>query len=72
MLAAAREVAMLKPAKMLLELKGIGLHFATVLWQEGLFRGFSNRRQMAAYGGIITNALAKRHGRPRTGRLKIR
>ena len=40
------------PAKMLLGLKGIGPDFASVLWQEGLFRHFENRRQVAAYAGL--------------------
>ena len=52
MLAVAKEAAILNPAAMLLELKGIGPDFATVLWQEGLFRSFSNRRQIAAYAGL--------------------
>src|SRR3712207_3987213 len=26
--------------------------FASVLWLEGLFRGFTNRRQLAAYAGL--------------------
>jgi len=52
MLAAAKEAAILNPATMLLELKGIGPDFLTVLWQEGLFRSFSNCRQIAAYGGL--------------------
>jgi transposase len=33
------------PAAMLLQLKGIGTEFATILWSEGLFRSFDNRRQ---------------------------
>ena len=40
------------PAKMLLDLKGIGAEFATVLWTEGLFRQFDNHRQVAAYAGL--------------------
>jgi transposase len=40
------------PAAMLLQLKGIGAEFATVLWSEGLFRSFDNRRQVAAYAGL--------------------
>ena len=40
------------PVKLLLRLTGIGPEFATVLWLEGLFRGFSNRRQLAAYAGL--------------------
>jgi hypothetical protein len=30
----------------------IGPEFATVLWMEGLFRNFTNRRQLAAYAGL--------------------
>jgi transposase len=40
------------PAKLLLRLMSIGPEFATVLWLEGLFRSFSNRRQLAAYAGL--------------------
>jgi transposase len=72
MLAAAQEAAILNPATMLIELKGIGPEFATVLWQEGLFRSFNNRRQIAALCRIGTNTMAKRHGRSRTRRLQIR
>lgn len=40
------------PVRMLLGLKGIGPGFAGVLWSEGLFRTFQNRRQVAAYAGL--------------------
>jgi len=40
------------PAAMLARLKGIGPEFAAVLWSEGLFRHFDNRRQVAAYAGL--------------------
>lgn len=40
------------PVAMLLKLKGIGEEFAAVLWSEGLFRAFDNRRQLAAYAGL--------------------
>jgi transposase len=40
------------PAKLLMRLTSIGPEFATVLWLEGLFRGFRNRRQLAAYAGL--------------------
>lgn len=36
----------------LLTLKGIGPGFAGVLWSEGLFRHFDNRRQLSAYAGL--------------------
>jgi len=40
------------PVKMLLDIKGIGTEFAAILWSEGLFRQFDNRRQVAAYAGL--------------------
>jgi len=40
------------PAAMLMQIKGIGPEFATVLCSEGLFRHFDNRRQLAAYAGL--------------------
>lgn len=52
LLASASEDTIPTPAKMLLAFKGIGPDFASVLWQEGLFRHFDNRRQVAAYAGL--------------------
>jgi transposase len=40
------------PAAMLLDIRGIGAEFAAILWSEGLFRHFNNRRQIAAYAGL--------------------
>jgi transposase len=40
------------PAGLLMRLRGIGPEFAAVLWLEGLFRRFENRRQLAAYAGL--------------------
>jgi transposase len=40
------------PVAMLMHLKGIGPEFATVLYAEGLFRHFDNRRQLDAYAGL--------------------
>lgn len=40
------------PTAMLLDIKGIGPEFATVLYAEGLYRHFDNRRQLAAYAGL--------------------
>lgn len=36
----------------LLRLRGIGPELASLLWLEGLFRRFGNRRQLAAYAGL--------------------
>jgi transposase len=41
------------PAVMVSQLKGIGPEFAAILWTEGLFRSFDNRRQLAAYAGLV-------------------
>jgi transposase len=49
-LLAAQRVA--APAAMLLDIKGIGPEFAAILWSEGLFRHFDNRRQVASYAGL--------------------
>lgn len=40
------------PTAMLTRLVGIGAESASVLWLEGLFRPFDNRRQVAAYAGL--------------------
>ena len=52
MLAPAKEDEGSTPAKMLMDLKGIGAEFAAVIWLEGLSRHFDNRRQAAAYAGL--------------------
>ena len=56
LLAAARKPASEEAAPdavtMLLALKGMGANFAAVLWSEGFYRQFSNRRQVAAYAGL--------------------
>ena len=51
-LLAREQVHAKTPAGMLLKLKGIGPEFAAILWSEGLFRHYDNRRQLAAYAGL--------------------
>src|SRR4051812_8091846 len=51
LLKAATDEAASPPA-LLGRLKGIGPQTAAVLWSEGLFRRFDNRRQVAAYAGL--------------------
>ncbi len=51
-LLAAEHAATPAPAAMLLDIKGIGPEFAAILWSEGLFRHFDNRREVAAYAGL--------------------
>ena len=40
------------PGDLLLRLKSIGPEIANVLWSEGLYRHFDNRRQVASYAGL--------------------
>jgi transposase len=40
------------PAAVLPRMGGIGGEFASILWLEGLFKSFDNRRQLAAYAGL--------------------
>jgi transposase len=40
------------PGPLLLRLRSLGPDFTTVLWLEGLFRSFANRRQVASYAGL--------------------
>jgi transposase len=39
-------------AAVLVRLKGIGPELGSLIWLEALYRGFSNRRQIAAYAGL--------------------
>lgn len=39
------------PAKLMAR-RGVGPDFAEVLWSEGLYRHFDNRRQLASYAGL--------------------
>jgi transposase len=68
-LLAVQRIAPPAPAAMLFNIKGIGPEFAAILWSEGLFRHFDNRRQVASYAGLAPTPLAKWIGRSRTGRV---
>jgi len=62
---------------MLKNLKGIGPEFAGVLWSEGLFRNFSNRRQVAAYAGLAptpwrSGSVAHEQGVSKAGNPRLR
>lgn len=39
------------PANLMM-FRGVGPDFAEILWSEGLYRRFDNRRQLAAYAGL--------------------
>jgi transposase len=77
MLATAKEEAIANPATLLMGLKGIGPDFATVLWQEGLFRSFNNRRQIAAYAGLAptpwqSGTVEREQGVSKSGNPRLR
>ena len=77
LLVPAEEQAAPTPAKMLLGLRGIGPDFASVLWQEGLFRHFDNRRQVAAYAGLAptpwqSGAVDHEQGVSKSGNPRLR
>ena len=40
------------PAMTMANLKGVGPEHAAIIWSEGLYRSFANRRQVAAYAGL--------------------
>jgi len=65
------------PAAMLMNLKGIGPEFAAVLYSEGLFRHFDNRRQLAAYAGLAptpwqSGSIRHEQGVSKAGNVRLR
>jgi transposase len=65
------------PAAMLLDIKGIGPEFAAILWSEGLFRHFENRRQVAAYAGLAptpwqSGSVDREQGVSKAGNRRLR
>jgi transposase len=65
------------PAAMLINLKGIGPDFAAVLYSEGLFRRFDNRRQLAAYAGLAptpwqSGSIRHEQGVSKAGNARLR
>jgi len=63
--------------QMLLSLKGIGEDFANMLWAEGLYRHFDNRRQVAAYAGLAptpwqSSTVDREQGVSRAGNPRLR
>jgi transposase len=65
------------PQAMLMGLKGIGPDFAAVLWTEGLYRSFANRRQIAAYAGLAptpwqSGSLSHEQGVSKAGNPRLR
>jgi len=65
------------PATLLMRLKGIGAETATLLWLEGLFRTFANRRQLAAYAGLaptpwLSGRIQREQGISKSGNPRLR
>ncbi|ACL61876.1 IS110 family transposase [Methylobacterium nodulans] len=61
----------------LLRLRGIGPELASLLWLEGLFRRFGNRRQLAAYAGLApspwqSGGLEREQGIAKSGNPRLR
>ena len=76
-LLATEETSAPAPGAILLNIKGIGPEFAAVLWSEGLFRHFDNRRQVAAYAGLAptpwqSGAIYREQGVSKSGNPRLR
>lgn len=64
-------------AASLMQLKGIGPDFAEVLWAEGLYRHFDNRRQLASYAGLTptpwqSGSISREQGVSMAGNPRLR
>jgi transposase len=76
-LLAAEETSTPAPAAILLSIRGIGPEFAAILWSEGLFRHFDNRRQVAAYAGLAptpwqSGSVNREQGVSKSGNPRLR
>jgi transposase len=65
------------PQAMLMGLKGIGTEIAAVIWSEGLYRSFANRKQVAAYAGLAptpwqSGSVAHEQGVSKAGNPRLR
>ena len=77
MLAATTGEKIPTPAKMLMDLKGIGAESAMTVWSEGLYRHFDNRRRIAAYAGFAptpwqSGTLEREQGIGKSGNPRLR
>ncbi|MBZ0261134.1 MAG: IS110 family transposase [Hyphomicrobiales bacterium] len=66
-----------KGCALLMQLKGVGPDFAEVLWSEGLFRHFDNRRQLASYAGLTptpwqSGSISREQGVSKSGNPTLR
>ena len=73
----AQRIVATSPAAMLLDFNGIGPEFAAILWSEGLFRHFDNRRQVASYAGLAptpwqSGSIDREQGVSKSGNPRLR
>ncbi len=64
-------------AAILTRLKGIGPELGSLIWLEALYRGFANRRQIAAYAGLApspwqSGGTDREQGISKTGNRRLR
>jgi transposase len=74
---AAESGAEPSPVALLKGLKGIGPQIAAVLYHEGLYRSFANRREVAAYAGLAptpwrSGKVAREQGISKAGNPRLR
>jgi transposase len=74
---AEQKVDMPARAAMMRDIKGIGPEFAAVLYAEGLYRHFDNRRQLAAYAGLAptpwkSGSIDREQGVSKAGNPRLR
>jgi len=76
---AARDalIAKTEGAQMLTRLRSIGEQFGFVLWSEGLYRDYSNRRQAASYAGLAptpwqSGSVSREQGISKAGNPRLR
>jgi transposase len=65
------------PVALLVRLKAIGPQIAAVLYLEGLYRSFGNRREVAAYTGLVatpwrSGKIDREQGLSKAGNRRLR
>jgi transposase len=73
----AQRIVATSSSAVLLDFNGIGPEFAAVLWSEGLFRHFDNRRQVASYAGLAptpwqSGSIDREQGVSKSGNPRLR
>ena len=73
----AQRIVATSPAAMLCNVKGIGPEFTTILYSEGLFRHFDNRRQVGSYAGLAptpwqSGSIDREQGVSKSGNPRLR